>query len=272
MDPLVARFESLLETGPASDWLDVRRRARRSRRPVVLAAAAVILFVAVPAVAIAVRSGVLPWGDAEPASPAVVERFAAHDRAVREFTDRQSRHGSPVELGILAGEARAFALPEGATAFVAPTRSGGYFAFLENPRDPIGAIDYRLGENHSGPAIASGSHRVTDGSWWVSGHAEAQASSSVEIVLDDGSILKPPVTWIGPPIDAGLFLVRLGPGRHAVAVVLRDEDANELARDAHLGAAYDQMQEMLERARQGRLPTRPGAGSAQPGAGVEPSG
>jgi hypothetical protein len=264
-DPLAARFDALVEPAPPPDWLDVRRRARRSRRPLLLAAAALLLLVAVP-VAIAVRSGALPWNGADAAPRAVVERFAAHDRAFAEFTRRQT--GRPVEFGILASQARSFPLGGGSVAYIAPTRSGGFFAFLENPRDPFGSIDYRFPSDRPAPAVASLLHGRATGGSWVNGHVLGPPASTVEIVLDDGSTLKPPVTWIGPPIDAGLYYAHVAQGRHVVAVVLRDADGKELARDGHLGAAYGAMQ----KAKAGALPAAPGSGAPEPGTMVVPGG
>ena len=264
-DPLAARFEALVEPG-APDWLDVRRRARRSRRPLLLAAAALLLFVAVPAVAIAVRSGALPWSDADAAPPVVVERFTAHDRAVAEFTRRQT--GRPFAFGILARQARAFPLGDGSIAYVAPTRSGGFFAFLENPQDPLGSIDYRLPSDRPAPSIASGSHGSATGGSWVNGHVLGPPGSSVEIVLDGGTSLRPTVTWIGAPIDAGLYYARVPDGRHVVSVVLRDADGTELAHDGHLGTAYDTIQKL----RAGVQPSASGSGAPQAGVVTVPGG
>ena len=264
-DPLVARFEALIEPG-APDWLDVRRRERRSRRPLLLAAAALLLFVAVPAVAIAVRSGALPWGDAGPAPTVVVERFTAHDRAVAEFTRRQT--GRAFEFGILADQARSFPLGDGSVAYVAPTRGGGFFAFVENAQDPTGSIDYRLPSDRPAPSVASLMHGNATSGTWVNGHVLGPPGSTVEIVLDDGTKLTPPVTWIGPPIDTGLYYVHVPDSRHVVAVVLRTAGGKELARDGHLGAAYD----LIQKAKAGVLPAGSGSGAPTPGAVTVPGG
>ena len=261
-DPLAARFEALLEPGRAPDWADVRRRARRSRRPLLLAAAALVLFVAAPAVAIGVRSGVLSWGEAEPAPPPVVLRFGDAQRAMDQAF---AQHGLRApDLGILGGQARIVPLADGTLAYVAPERTAASACSSTAPPTP--ARTRSTARRAATPSSRSPRERTATGTGATStGTSSPIRRRSVQVVLDDGTTIDAPVTWIGPPIDAGLFFARIDADRYVEAVVLRDADGHELARDGHLGPAHRQMAELKQQARAGRLPTTSGAATQEPG-------
>jgi len=95
---------------------------------------------------------------------------------------------------------------------------------------------------------------------YVHGHALGDSSSTVEIEFDDETQQAAPVTWVGPPISAGIFFTRLPSGHRLTAVVFGDAQGRELARDTHLAAIY-----ALEK-RFGGMPGS-GSGSNPPSSG-----
>jgi len=228
-DPLAHRFERLLDPG-TPDWRDVRRRARRSRRPLVLAVAAVALLVSAPALAIALRGGVLPWEEAEPAPAPAVHRFEDFERAIQARTVDRIRHRSVLAGLTIVDAPRIVPLGNGAVAYVAPNGAGGFCALYDDPADPrVFASSGCSGFANDSPAQRLGvSFDVLRG--YLTGHVAPPPDSTLELRYTDGSSEPILLTWVSPPINAGLFFVKPDSAKTVEALVLRDGDGEELER------------------------------------------
>jgi len=230
-DPLAARFASALEPVDP-DWDDVRRRVRRRRRPLILAAAAVAVLVAVPAVAFAVDPGAMPWSSAEP-SP----RAAASSVAGIVSTRNHALATVPGVTPIAPGETRRVDLGGGAVADVTPTSDGGFCAEVNAPGatpQPVCVEALERARFGGRPLVnfaVNGVGSPDRNPFHMDGYVLAPAGSSLRLVFRDGSSRTIPVTWIGPPVSAGLFATTVQPSPRMAAFVLREPDGTTVRRD-----------------------------------------
>ena len=233
---LAARFAALA-TSDAGDWLDVRRRARRSRvrkTALVLAAAIAAILVAAPAVGL--PRVIVDWVGAEP---------APHDMQV-EFDQLVGGAGGPLQFDprVIPNAARKVTTVEHEgkehVLWVAPTARGGFcllwihgsggcIADRELPRVPT-----RPGELNPlllGATWGGNGSAVTQ----VDGALLAPETDRLTLEYVDGSESDIPVVWVSAPIDAGFYRYWIPPehrepGHEAGALVARDHDGTVLAR------------------------------------------
>lgn len=222
-DPLVARFEALLDPG-TPDWLDVHRRARRRSRRIWLIAAVAAVFLAVPTVAIALDPTILPWTSAKPAPAHVVRDFATLAIGAPPGMDPHVR----------PGEARTVPLPDGGTVWIAPAANDGICDDFKNSRgggcDQTRRFPLDLGVASDGSIpCGEGLPPVI-----LQGHVNAQPGSMLQLEFSDGTVTSLPLIWVGPPINAGFFEHRVPQGSHTKAVVLRDPSGTILATETHV--------------------------------------
>jgi len=217
---LTDRFAALADPLDDSDWLDVRRRAghRRSRaRGLVPLAAALAALVA--GSAFAFYGDVVDFGSAEKAPQETVEFFELF--AVNPFPDMDPQaiasETRAIETTTSSGEKR--------VVYVAPTESGGLCFNWEHAGggcDKLGTTPLAVSY-----AAARDPKTMTRKSW-IEVHVSASYVASVELRFADGAVLRPPITWVSPPIDRGFFYYehtaeQLDEGRRLTSVVALDD-------------------------------------------------
>jgi hypothetical protein len=173
------------------------------------AVAAALLAILVGTPALAVGLGVIDFGSAEPAPPRVVKQFESLST------------GAPpgMDPGVVAGEARQVRVA-GRVLWVAPTRAGG----LCYGWDGTSGGCEKLG---TAPLSVSWLGRPTrvppsltrPSIYSVEGFARIRWVDTVEVRLDDGTAVRPELTWISEPIGAGFFHYTAPRDRAVVAVV-----------------------------------------------------
>jgi hypothetical protein len=223
-DPLVARFEVLVEPG-TPDWLDVHRRVRSRSRRIWLTAAVAAVFLAIPTVAIALDPTILPWNSAAPASSSVVKSFAS---MVSGAPPGMDPHAKP-------GEARTVPLVDGGTVWVAPAANGGFCELFKGPYGGGGCDqtrDFPISDIY-GASVSCGG-RPPQAPSRVFGHVIAKPGSTLELDFSDGASASLPLTWVGPPIGAGFF--EYTSTRDMTALVLRDPHGSLIEKDTKLFA------------------------------------
>jgi hypothetical protein len=216
-DPLVARFEALLEPG-TPDWLDVHRRVRRRSRRIWLIAAVAAVFLAIPTVAIALDPSILPWTSAKPAPATVVHNFATYGL------------GAPPGMNphVRAGKARAIPLPDGGTVYVAPAANHGFCTGegCVQTRFPIGLSVFQVGPV---PCGEMPKHLI------LSGYVNAQPGSTLQLEFTDGTVTTlPPPVWVGSPINAGFFEKTVAAGKPMRALLLRNPSGAIIAKETEM--------------------------------------
>lgn len=171
-----------------------RRPHARQRRGLLLIGLGTLAFVLVVATAYALGHPLVDFSSAPPAPPRVVKEF-----------DSLSEGAPPgMDPRVKAGETRLVGNLGGLKLWVAPTKSGGFcveWAEATGGCDALGTV----------PLSVTWQSGV--GGSAVYGHANARWSDDVEIELDDGSTVRPPVIWVSPPINAGFFYYRPPKGR-----------------------------------------------------------
>jgi hypothetical protein len=222
---LADRFARLGIPSDDSDWLDVRRRARRHRRRwlVVLVAAAV---------------GALAVGSAFGLYREVVDFFSAErapERVVVDFGQMSVRATIGLGPQVVPDEARAIPLEElggkRGVVYVAPTKDGGFCWRWESggscgrtlglTQRPIGVV--ALEGPGGGPAQ-------------ISGHLLDRAIDRLELEYEDGARDEIPFVWVTAPIDAGFFALdvpdeHLRAGHRAQSLLALDRDGRVIARN-----------------------------------------
>lgn len=239
MSSLDERFAALANTTDDSDWLDVRRRARRARlrRPVLVAAAAV-LAIAVVAPAFGLQRVVIDFLAVKPAPEPVQVDF--------------TRLGivGPVYLGpdVVPNSARKVmdvrVNGKPRAIYAAPKRNGGFCVLFagvtsscrdrtpptrhRRPRHPDDLNVYVLGTRglFDGARVAQ----------IIGGTLLDERVETVVADFADGTSLELPITWVSPPIDAGFYFLDIpeahrAAGSQLVRLVARDRDGDDIARE-----------------------------------------
>ena len=219
---LAARFAALANPLDDSDWLDVRRRARRTRRGFALPVAAAVAVLAV-ASAFGVYRQVVDFFSAE----------AAPERIVYEY----SRMAAVAKVGlggphVVAGETRKVmdvewrGKPE--PFYVAPTEDGG-FCYRWATGGSCGRV--RPEQRAVGMVVVDGKN----GPDHVAGHVIDPDVTRLEVEYEDGQSTEIPVVWVSPPIDAGFYAYDVPEahelaGHGATELVAYDRDGKEVQR------------------------------------------
>ena len=197
--------------GPAPAFADEPRLRPRPRRVrLLVAAAAVAALVGSPAIAIGL--GVVDFGSSERAPARVVKQFES------------LREGAPAGMdpAVVAGEARQLEVG-GHVLWVAPTAAGGLCYGWDGGSggcDKLGTVPLSvswLARPTRVPAPPAAPSAQTANA--VDGFAHSRYVVDVEIRLDDGTAVRPRVTWISEPIAAGFFRYVAPGGREIFAVV-----------------------------------------------------
>lgn len=207
------------------DWGDVLTRAgvspsaRWRRRRTAALAAFLLAAAAVPALAVGLDVGFLPWSNAQPAAAPIVKDFATLDQ------------GAPAGMasGVQPSETKRVGELAGHTLWVAP---GSQAPFCYMWSDSVGGCN----RGSSPPIQASGGYALNkDGSprfEFVAGTLFADPTSRLEVEYNHQ---KPttslPLIWVGPPIEAGFFYYTIPENRQPNALVLRDAKGQELWRE-----------------------------------------
>ena len=243
------RFAVLANPLDDSDWLDVRRRAGigKCRRPLWIAIAAVIagtaVLLATPALGLRGRVVQL-FEESEPASEQLVRAFDTFNQGV------PSNITTP---GVIAEQTRevirvAVAPGREAVMWVAPTERGT-FCTLVGVRK-VGTPGNGGGGGCASRQTAFSPGMTIPGPWSAAGEilrppvllygsVLLERATAVEVQFEDGSPDEVPLVWVSEPIDGGFFVYSVPrahwqEGRRPTALVVRDEDGHELARDKEL--------------------------------------
>jgi hypothetical protein len=191
---LAERFSALANPLDDSDWLDVRRRARRPRPWFALPLAATVAVLAV-ASAFAVYGQVVDFFSADPA-PARIVREYGQMRAIASI----DVHGPRV----LPHEARKIMEPEWhgkpEPFYVAPTEDGGFCY-----RWAIGGSCGRIVGSGVQRTVGFGFLDGKDGPTVIDGRVLNPDVARLELRYADGTATEIPIVWVTPPIDAGFF-------------------------------------------------------------------
>ena len=237
-DGLLARRFAALATPDAGDWLDVRRRARRTRMrrgALLLAAAIAAILVAAPALGL--HRVIVDWVDAALAPQDVQVEFMQLVEGVPPRMDPKVIPDSARKVTSVEHEGKEHVL------WVAPTRRGG-FCFLWTgafggcmadralPRVPASQDEVDpllLGLSWGRNGNSSGVPTL------VGGQLLAPETERLTLEYADGSETDIAVVWVSAPIDAGFYLYWIPAehreeGRHLTAVIARDHDGDVLAR------------------------------------------
>jgi hypothetical protein len=235
------RLEPLGVPGAGGDPERPGRGALRSRHlGLALAFAVPAIVVLLVATAFGVGRNVLPFVGGEKAPPRVVLEFASMSTGAPPGMDPRVIASQTRRVGTwyFGGKSH--------TLWVAPTRAGG-FCFMwtragggceREGTVPIGQISgaapVRLSKEQLGraPEIPDGKNIPI----WVTGHASAKYVASAEIRFEDGAVVRPNITWVSKPINAGFFAYdvpagRRVVGRRAVSVAGLDSNGKRVAED-----------------------------------------
>lgn len=195
--------------GVAPVFAEESRSRRRSRWVVVVAVCVVATLLGAPALAIGL--GVIDFEATEPAPP----------RVVKDFESLSAGAPPGMDPAVVASEARQLTV-DGHVLWVAPTRAGGLCYGWDGGSggcDKLGTVPLSvswLGRPTRVPPPPARSARTF---YAVEGFAHARWIDAVEVRLDDGATVRPQLTWISRPIDAGFFRYGAPPNRDVVAVV-----------------------------------------------------
>jgi hypothetical protein len=184
---------------------------RSHSRRLVLLVLVIALAVLVGGPALALQLGVIDFGSAEHAPP----------RVVHDFSTLSSGAPPGMDPGVVAKDTRQIRIGD-RLLWIAPTRPGGLCDGWDRGSggcDKLGAVP--LSVSWLGKSSPSGHDFVA-----VEGFAHARWIDAVEVRLDDGTRVRPSMTWISKPIDAGFFRYTAPSGRDVVSVVgLHDGEA-----------------------------------------------
>jgi hypothetical protein len=211
-----------LELVGEPDWLDVRRRARRrpGRRVVLVAAAALALLIAAPALGL--HRTIVDFFTAEPAQERVRLDFARLDLTAPKG----------MATGVIPMQARKVPVrsADGSETYVsvAPTRSGGFCLTWENGPGGcrtrtfggVGASFYGSGDE-TGLTISQ-----------INGAITQDNAERLELRFADGTTLELPITWVSAPIDAGFYVYEVPAGRRPQELVLYADGNDVIARES----------------------------------------
>jgi hypothetical protein len=225
--------------GQVPDWHDVLERAghapvrsaapRRARRWFVAALAAGLLAVLIVAPALGLHREVIDFLSAEPAPEPVKLEFAQLDA------------GAPkgMESDVIAGQTRRVmeTTVDGKrhVLWVAPTPKGGFcLTWSEHSGGCVtepALLTSDLGVTWAATTRGGGQTLTKVDGWVLDGDIAA-----VELAYEDGARQTVRLVWVSEPIDAAFFFAAVPrehrrPGHELVAVVARDADGNEVARE-----------------------------------------
>lgn len=221
---LAERFAALANPTDDSDWLDVRRRARRLRRRWLALPLAAALAALVVGSAFGLYREVVDFLTAEPAP----------ERIVIDFGRMSARATVGFGPQVIPGEARivlnAQLRGKQEPLYVAPTREGG-FCWRWGPTGSCGRLHPE--QRPLGVAWVESAQ----GAAQLSGHLLDPAIQRLELEYEDGERVEIPSIWVSPPIDAGFYVFEvsrehLRSGHRASVLLALDRDGDEIARHA----------------------------------------
>lgn len=218
-------FELLRAANPVPRAGEPRKRWRRARVALVLAALALCLLIVAPAVGI--EAPRLDFWKAEKAPRKVVQDFESLSE------------GAPpgMDPGAISGETRKVRLVGGHTLWVAPTRHGGFCT--SGGCDKLGSVP--LSVSWEAGRVAPGemtrpfpSATIFDR---ITGHVNGMYADDVEIRFADGDRHRLDLAWVSEPINAGFFRYevpaeRRRAGHEIESIVALDADGRVVTQDA----------------------------------------
>jgi hypothetical protein len=198
----------LPRVGAPPIFADVQPKSRWRRRWLVAAALAISALIGGPALAIGL--GVINFQSSAPAPPQVVRDFATLSE------------GAPTGMdpGVIASETRKVPV-HGHTLLIAPTRAGGLcYGWDRGPGgcDKLGTVPLSVSWLARPFRLAPGTQSPSSFDA-AEGFAHARWVDGVEVRLADGTSVRPQLTWISKPIDAGFFRYVAPEGGAVVGVI-----------------------------------------------------
>jgi hypothetical protein len=240
-DPLARHFAPLVNPLDDSDWLDVRRRARRPlARPIVLVAALVLAALAV-APALGLHRQFVDFFEGE----------SAPDRVETSFAELDIAAPPGMAPGVIAEQARRVFRRRVSerhivTIWAAPTKAGGFCAHSQireiggGSRGGGGGCDrdrtLALAPGLVIPGPISPDGTIQREPVIIDGHLAIREAESLEVRFENGESDEIPLVWISEPIDAAFFAYAVPrehwrPGFRPAFVIARDGDGRELAKE-----------------------------------------
>lgn len=198
----------------AGRWQSSRRRSRRRRGAAAVAVLAVLAAVLVATPAWALVRDVLPFWS-QPSAP----------QSVQVDFDQMLNVGAPAGMDPQAASGETREVMQATfggkthTLYVSPAKNGGYCELWTDASGGCNTAGEPLTwattivppHDASQPAqtVISKSEMTnlpqTGVAYWLVGDVLSSDVSYVVIRFSDGSSVKPPITWVSDPIDAGFF-------------------------------------------------------------------
>ena len=190
-------------------------------------AAATLALLAATALLVAPALGLgipgIDFFQAEKAPPEVVKQFADLAVGAPAGMDPQAIPGETRKVAVVT-------LSDGPhTLWVAPTKAGGLCEAWNKGSggcDSAGAMP--LSVTWSAPRVFDLQHLPGRDFQKVDGFAHSKWVDEVDVHLSDGTTVKPQVTWVSGPINAGFFLYEAPKGL-AIRSVTGSKDGEEVA-------------------------------------------
>lgn len=250
---LAVRFAATRDEEDDSDWNDVlgRRQPKRDRHlRVLLAAVAGVLglvaaLTATPALGL-VRDIIPFWGAAKAPQPVVVE-FASMNTGAPAGMSPQAVAGETRELGQFSFAGRSH------TLWVAPAKNGGFClewtegwggCVTNTTTDLSWSGDLEVPADVPQPStkgwtlaqIAAEALKLHHEAVprWISGYVNSARVREVTVTFTDGTTIKPEITWVSAPINAGFFAYDIPPKEqtkddHLINVQALDSEGHVVA-------------------------------------------
>jgi hypothetical protein len=222
-----------------------QRSRQRPRRVATIAAATAALALLVASPAIGLRGHIVRlFSDAPPAPERVVKSLTALDQGAPAEQD-----GSPVmDARQVLDEPVGF--DQRAVVWLAPRTGGGFCSLLELQRldgtsegggaECVPLMQGRLSFETSLRGSVSPSGEILSGPVLIDGWVSLAKADSVEVQFADGGAVALPFVWVADPVSVGFFVFGVPqkhwqPGQLPTAIVVRNAEGNEIAREGVTG-------------------------------------
>jgi hypothetical protein len=210
---------------------------------IVAATAALALLVVSPAIGL--RGHIVRlFSDAPPAPERVVKSLTALEEGAPALQGGSSTIDAREVLDEPVGFDRR------AIVWLAPRTGGGFCSLLELQRldgtsegggaECVPLMKTRLSFETSLRGSVSSTGEILSGPVLIDGWVSLAKADSVEVQFEDGGAVALPFVWVADPVSVGFFVYDVPPthwqpGQMPTAIVVRNAEGNEIAREAVTG-------------------------------------